>query len=263
MLVSGEGSRGIFGRLCLSARSPERVSCRHRFMKVISFKICPFVQRVTALLEAKNIAYDLEFISLSNKPRWFLDISPHGQVPVLITDHGRALFESDAIVEYIEEAFPALQPEISLEDKAIHRAWSYLASKNYLVQCAAQRSSNEEALNESSRRLGKIFDRVEKQLGDSPFFGGKTISMVDIAWLPLLHRARIIEKRSCYDFIGSCPKLKRWQRQLMETGFAERSVASDFEEVFCSFYLSDQTFLGQLAFDRGGQGAKQPLGPSV
>ena len=55
-------------------------------MKIISFKICPFVQRVTALLEAKDIPYDIEFISLSDKPQWFLDISPNGQVPVLITD---------------------------------------------------------------------------------------------------------------------------------------------------------------------------------
>ena len=220
-------------------------------MKVISFKICPFVQRVTGLLEAKNIAYGLEFISLSSKPQWFLDISPNGQVPVLMTDNGKALFESDAIVEYIEEAFPALQPEISFEDKAIYRAWSYLASKNYLVQCAAQRSSDEETLKERSRKLGKVFDRVEKQLGDSPFFGGETLGMVDIAWLPLLHRAHIIEKRSCYDFIGSRPKLKKWQKQLMLTGLAEKSVASDFEEAFSSFYLSDQTFLGRAAAETG------------
>jgi len=32
------------------------------------------------------VPYDVDFIELSNKPQWFLDISPHGQVPVLITD---------------------------------------------------------------------------------------------------------------------------------------------------------------------------------
>ncbi len=217
-------------------------------MKVVSFKICPFVQRVTALLEAKNIAYELEFIDLSDKPQWFLDISPHGQVPVLITEEGRALFESDAIVEYIEERYPALQPKLSLEDKAENRAWSYLASKNYLVQCGAQRSADETTLQERSQKLGQAFDRIEKKLGDTPFFGGETIGMVDIAWLPLLHRANIIEHRSGYDFVGDRPKLKNWQHHLMETGVAEKSVASDFEDAFSAFYLSDQTFLG-----RGGK----------
>jgi len=214
-------------------------------MKVISFKICPFVQRVTALLEAKKVDYELEFISLSDKPQWFLDISPNGQAPVLITDGGEALFESDAIVEYLEEAYPALQPDISLEQKAKNRAWSYLASKNYLVQCSAQRSPDREVLAERSGKLGKAFDKMEKQLGDTPFFGGETIGMVDIAWLTLLHRADIIRRRSCYDFIGDRPKLKRWQKQLLGTGLAEKSVAPDFEEAFSGFYLSDQTFLGR------------------
>jgi glutathione S-transferase len=217
-------------------------------MKIVSFKICPFVQRVTALLEAKNVPYDIEFISLSDKPQWFLDISPNGQVPVLITDGGKALFESDAIVEYIEEAYPPLQSDISLEEKATNRAWGYLASKNYLVQCSAQRSPDADVLKERSAKIGVAFDRIEKQLGDTPLFGGDEIGMVDIAWLPLLHRADIVEKNSGFDFLGGRPKLKAWQKQLTGTGLAEKSVPGDFIEAFSNFYLSDQTYLG-----RGGE----------
>ena len=212
-------------------------------MKVISFKICPFVQRVTALLAAKDIDYELEFISLKEKPQWFLDISPNGQVPVLITDSGKALFESDAIVEYLEEAYPPLQPNVSPEDRAVNRAWSYLASKNYLVQCSAQRSPDRDVLVERCGKLGKAFERIEKQLGDTPYFSGDTIGMVDIAWLTLLHCAKIIENRTGFDFIGPRPKVKNWQHQLLQSGLAERSVAADFEEAFADFYLSDQTYL--------------------
>ncbi|MEM7213570.1 MAG: glutathione S-transferase family protein, partial [Pseudomonadota bacterium] len=165
-------------------------------MKVVSFKICPFVQRVTALLEAKGLPYEIEFISLSDKPQWFLEISPNGQVPVLITDSGKALFESDAIVEYLEEAFPRLQHGVTPEGRATHRAWSYLASKNYLVQCGAQRSPDAEVLAERSAKLGKAFDTMEAQLGDTKYFDGDQVGMVDIAWLTLLHRADIIQKRS-------------------------------------------------------------------
>ncbi|MEM7429241.1 MAG: glutathione S-transferase family protein [Pseudomonadota bacterium] len=216
-------------------------------MKIVSFKICPFVQRVTALLEAKSITYDIEYISLKDKPQWFLEISPNGQVPVLITDGGEALFESDAIVEYIEEAFPPLQPGISPEERARNRAWSYLASKNYLVQCSAQRSPDEDVLNERSAKLAIAFGRMEKQLGEKPYFGGDSLGMVDIAWLPLLHRAGIINERSGYDFIGSHPKLKRWQTVLLGDDLAASSVAPDFEDAFSAFYLSDETFLGRGA----------------
>ena len=214
-------------------------------MKVVSFKICPFVQRVTALLEAKEIPYAVEYISLKDKPDWFVEISPNGQVPVLITDGGDALFESDAIVEYLEEAYPALQPDISLETKAANRAWSHLAAKNYLVQCSAQRSANKAVLEERSARLGKSFDRVEKQLEETPYFRGNTIGMVDIAWLPLLHRAKLVETHTAYDFLEGRPKLKAWQQSLLNDGLAEKSVASDFEDAFTGFYLSNQTYLGR------------------
>lgn len=213
-------------------------------IKVISFKICPFVQRVTGLLEAKRIPYKIEFINLSEKPQWFLDISPNGQVPILITESGQTLFESDAIVEYIDDITDPLESNLSPEQKAIDRAWSYQASKHYLVQCSAQRSVNKEILGERAAKLGKAFAKAEKKLGDGPFFKGENLSNVDIAWLPLLHRAAIINERTCYDFIGGFPKVKAWQSAMMETGLAEKSVPEDFVEAFDGFYLSDSTFLG-------------------
>ena len=223
-------------------------------MRVVSFAICPFVQRVTAVLEAKGIGYGLDFISLTDKPQWFLDLSPNGQVPVLITDGGEALFESDAIVEYLEEAYPPLQPGLSPQIKAKNRAWSYLATKSYLVQCRAQRSPDAAALQERRRALARAFDTMEKQLGDGPYFAGEAIGMVDVAWLVLLHRADIIERRSGYDFIGDRAKLKAWQRHLLATGLADRSVATDFEAAFSAFYLSADTVLGCCRGEPGAVG---------
>ena len=87
-------------------------------LKIVSFKICPFVQRVTATLEAKKIPYEIEYINLNDKPQWFLDISPNGQVPILVTENGTTLFESDAIIEYIDDEFGYLESNLSNEDKA-------------------------------------------------------------------------------------------------------------------------------------------------
>ena len=119
--------------------------------------------------------------------------------------------------------------------------------KNYLVQCGAQRSADADILAERAGRLGKAFDRMEKQLGDTPYFSGNEIGMVDIAWLVLLHRACIVEQRSGYDFIGDRPKMKAWQDTLMRTGLPAKSVNEDFVEAFSDFYLSDQTYLGRGA----------------
>jgi glutathione S-transferase len=216
-------------------------------IKIVSFKICPFVQRVTALLEAKNVPYKIEYISLSNKPQWFIDISPTGQVPLLITEEGTALFESDAIVEYIDETTSPLAADITPVQRAIDRAWSYQATKHYLVQCSTMQSADQETLVERSEKLNKSFEKAEKQLGDGPFFNGKTMGNVDIAWLPLLHRAMIVEQHSGYDFIADYPKVKAWQAAMAKTGIAEKSVPADFDEAFSNFYLADRTFLGRGA----------------
>jgi len=186
-------------------------------IKVISFKICPFVQRVTALLEALNVPYALEYISLKDKPQWFLEISPNGQVPVLVAENGTALFESDAIVEYINEVYGPLEQSISPEQKAIDRAWAYQATKHYLVQCSTMRSADSATLNERMEKLRKLFAKVEQTLGEGPFFNGDSLSNVDIAWITLLHRADIIKRHRCFDMLEGFPKTQAWQQRLMAT----------------------------------------------
>ena len=40
--------------------------------KLVSFKICPFVQRSIILLKEKNIDFDIAYINLDEPPEWFL-----------------------------------------------------------------------------------------------------------------------------------------------------------------------------------------------
>ena len=221
-------------------------------IKIVSFKICPFVQRVTALLEAKQLAYQVEYISLKDKPQWFLALSPNGQVPLLITEDGIALFESEAIVEYINEVSRPLEDNLTPEQKALDRAWGYMAAKHYLVQCGAMRSADEDTLCERMTNLSKPFAKAEAELAkrenaSGHLFKGEQLSNVDIAWLPLLHRAQIIQQHTGFDLFANKPNVKAWQAALFETGLFGKSVADDFEEAFTGFYLSEQTYLGKGA----------------
>src|ERR671925_1194506 len=75
-------------------------------LKLISHKLCPYVQRAVIALTEKGIPFERIDIDLASKPDWFLKISPLGKVPVLTvaTESGEvALFESNVICEYIEE----------------------------------------------------------------------------------------------------------------------------------------------------------------
>ena len=90
-------------------------------LKLISHKLCPYVQRAVIALTEKGVPFERIDIDLANKPDWFLKVSPLGKTPVLLVgDH--AIFESAVILEYLEEtqANP-LHPADALR-RAEHRA---------------------------------------------------------------------------------------------------------------------------------------------
>lgn len=210
-------------------------------------KICPYVQQVRALLEYLGFEYDVEHIDSGNRPQWLMEASPDGgEVPVLVLDSGEALFQSDSIVEYLDEI--ASEPLVKGNPllKARDKAWSRLAADNYLTQCATQRSSDQKTLNERMEDLTPLFQAVENKMGSGPYFNGPEICMVDLSWLPVIHRSGLIQTHSGYDFLASYPKLRKWRHALLDTGLHHRSVPSDFEEIFTGFYLSEETYLGRL-----------------
>ena len=75
-------------------------------LKLVSFDICPYVERSRIVLLEKRLAHEVEFIELASKPAWFLEVSPMGRVPVLLVD-GRPIFESTVINELLDELQPA------------------------------------------------------------------------------------------------------------------------------------------------------------
>ena len=48
--------------------------------KLVSFDVCPFVQRSIITLEEKQVPYDIEYIELGDPPDWFMAASPLGKV---------------------------------------------------------------------------------------------------------------------------------------------------------------------------------------
>jgi len=215
-------------------------------MKIYSSPICPFVQRVNAVLEAKKVKYEVEFVDLMNLPDWFIEISPNAEVPILITDNNIALFESLAICEYLEDTYPPNLHPNNPEKKALHRAWARQAVTQYLVQCSAQRSATREILEEKAEDFTQLFAKVEKVLGEGPFFDGEKLSMVDTAWIPILHRSALIKKFTGFDFLVGYPKVIQWQQALLQTNALKNSVPEIFEEYFIQFYLNEERYLGRL-----------------
>ena len=61
-------------------------------LKLVSFKLWPYVQRSVVTLNHLQVPYEIEYIDLANKPDWFLEISPLGKVPVVQVNDGISIF---------------------------------------------------------------------------------------------------------------------------------------------------------------------------
>src|SRR3954465_4881133 len=137
-------------------------------LKLISHKLCPYVQRAVIALTEKGVPFERIDIDLASKPDWFLKISPLGKVPVLgvATENGEvALFESNVICEYIEDTQGGakLHPQDALK-RAEHRAWMEFGSA-ILGDLWGLETTTDAAVFESKRQaLAAKFARVEAAL---------------------------------------------------------------------------------------------------
>ena len=115
-------------------------------------------------LRAKGVAFETTYIDLRDKPDWFLQISPHGKVPVLSVD-GVPLFESNAIAEYLDETVaPRLHPEDPLK-RARNRAWTDFVPDFARAMSGVYYALSEAAMNDGLKNAPGPLARVEKEIG--------------------------------------------------------------------------------------------------
>lgn len=214
--------------------------------KLVSFKLCPFVQRSVITLLEKGVDYDIEYIELSDKPKWFLDISPFGKVPVLVVDDDVTLFESAVINEYIEETAPGprMHPEDPLR-RAHNRAWVEFGSSLLIDLFKMGMAGDEAQARESLSVLHDKLERIEQQLGEGPYFNGSQFSLVDAAVAPFLQRARwIADIAADMDATEGHPKVRAWQQALLERDSVARSTVDDIVERYVTMLRQPRSNLG-------------------
>ena len=203
---------------------------------LISAYTCPWVQRAVILMRAKNVEFEVTYIDLRDKPDWFLEISPHGKVPVLKVDD-EILFESNAIAEYLDEMVePKLHPADPIK-RARNRAWtdfvpSFSSALSKIVY-AKTREAMEEGLADAPTALSRLEQALASERGnDGPYFNGDKLSLVDAAYAPFLRRFAIAEDALQTGLLKNFPLVQAWSDALMATDSVIDSAAPNFAEEF-------------------------------
>ena len=202
---------------------------------LVSFKGCPWVQRVAIVLREKKIDFAFHHIESDNRPDWFRAISPHNKVPVLRLDDRVSLFESGAITEYLDEtAPPRLHPEDPVE-RAINRAWiEYMPTFVDLTSAHAYADS-EADYNKAAAQVPVPFGKLEKALerqGGSPFFNGARYSLVDAAYAPFLQRHLFLERIRKLGHIEKFPRVKTWAEAVAARPSTHSFPPAEYEAMY-------------------------------
>jgi glutathione S-transferase len=213
-------------------------------MTIISFKICPCYQRISILLEFINIPYKTEFLSLDHPPEWFTKLSSNLE-PILRIENRDYIIGFHEVMDYLNKEYQI--SENLVEVKSEHKNLLELANLQYMIQCSTQRSQNLEEFNRNSFYFYKLLSEMEAvYINGNTFFYGNQLSMLDIAWIPILFRTQLIKQYTGFDFLNDYSNLHVWKNNLLKNLIPKNSVSSDFEEVFKAYYLNDQTYLGKL-----------------
>jgi len=165
------------------------------------FRYSVYVRIARIALAEKGLTYEHVEIDpfATDVPIEYLTLHPFKRVPVLV-DGDFALYETEAITRYIDEAFPgpALQPSEPRQRARMAQIISIIDSYGYVPmvrQVAGERvfalfrgrQPNEALIRTGLEASRHVLDALETIIpGDGPITGGKVWSLADFHLAPMM-----------------------------------------------------------------------------
>jgi glutathione S-transferase len=213
-------------------------------LKLISHKLCPYVQRAVIALTEKGVAFERIDVDLANKPDWFLEISPLGKTPVLLVGD-RAIFESAVILEYLEETQPKpLHPADALV-RAEHRAFIEFGSAVLNDIAGLYSAPDEPAFKARTAQLEAKFARLEARVA-GPWFDGEKFSLVDAVFGPVFRYFDVFDEIGDFGILTDKPRLARWRANLAARPSVRSAVGANYPALLRDFIERRHSHLSQL-----------------
>ena len=219
--------------------------------ELVSHHLCPYVQRAAIVLLEKGVPFRRTLIDLDNKPDWFKAISPLGKVPLLkvTLDDGETvvLFESSVICEYLEDTLPhPLHPADPLI-RAQHRGWMEFGSAILGDIWGYETAKDEGSALCKAAALKLKFERVERALGEGPFFAGERFSVVDAVFAPIFRYFDVFDGLIDLSIFAETPKVRAWRTELAKRESVRNAVGADYPQLLHAFLVRYDAHMLKLA----------------
>jgi len=208
-------------------------------IRLYSMRFCPFAQRARLVLHAKGIKHETININLSDKPEWFLEKNPLGQVPTLETGCGQVISESPITCEYLDEVYSGTKllpadPFEKAQQKMMLEHYSKVIP--YFYKIAGSRNKGEDVTtleDELKEKFAKLDELLVKN--KTKFYAGDSISMIDYMMWPWFERLESFELQHC---LNGTPELKKWTERMFEDATVKASMWNvDTHRAFFKGYM--------------------------
>lgn len=190
----------------------------------------PYTGRVQMLCHEKNLDYQLTFIDPYHKPKWFMEMTSLGQVPVLrvgslvIPDSYATMIYIDSIKEpkFIPDD-PALRAQQYAE---IFYANEIAAAIMHIIKVSSTKASE-------FSKLDKLLAGLEKTM-QGPYVKGENFSLLDIVLIGHMHWLAVLEQRVFpFSLLKKYSKICLWYQHMLERPsfkkvYDEKTFADNF-----------------------------------
>lgn len=217
-------------------------------IKLLASKFSPYSHRVEMALIEKNIPYEKEIVNLQDKPEQFVKDSPLGKAPLLYVDD-KVLFESIAICEYLDEAFPETPLHSKdVYDKAWHRAWMEFSNSILASTFGMMWSKNQEEFDLKKADTVSKLAALDKHLRFSPYFDGERFSLVDACLASAFKPLVFIDNKFTLEIFDLHKNAATYAENVVTRGSLTKSLPDDYEEIFKSFLERRKSHLLTMSF---------------
>ena len=218
-------------------------------LSLVSHYLCPYVQRVAISLHEKGLAFERIDVDLGNKPQWFKTLSPLGKTPIL-TVGDTAIFESIAILEYLEDSQAAPLHPANYLQRAEHRAWIEFGSATLNNIGGFYSARDEAAFKQKTSDLTEKFARLEQRLAhkatQGPWFDGEAFSLVDAVFGSVFRYFDSFDQIKEFGILDNKPLVQAWRKQLEERESIQQAVSKDYALHLWAFLQARESYLTQL-----------------
>jgi glutathione S-transferase len=217
-------------------------------IKLITSGISPYGQRVEMAMIEKNIPYEKEGINLADRPQWFVKDAPLNKVPLLYAD-GKPLFESIAICEFLEEAFP--QNPLHPQDpymRAWHRGWMEFSSAILAATFGMIFSQNQEQFDLKKAETVEKLTILERHMKFSPYFDGDKFCLVDVCFATAFKPLAFIDNKFALGIFDLHKKVASYAESVTTRGSLSKALPDNYEELCKIFFERRKSHLLNLSF---------------